>query len=530
MNKKFLLIFVIFSISNAFSQKNTILSPETFAIAQKNKTAFLKYLNLRLWSLDTLLVYTVDEKNNWQLEGRYFVLSKTQEGLPVQVVYQGYWPEKDTLFDLVEIQISYYPNDSVKTYYERSIYAWLHDTLAFYGYEPNGKLSEKVLKEYDNNLLSLTSREETQIKYRNDGKIRKISWNTCHNYECGSIDTVFYYGKNGLPKRKEITEKYKSKNFEYKTKTVTDYTYNDKNQLISSLSKEYSFDTHKYYLMNKKTYQYDIFGQPAMILKYFYSDTSWIPESRQIITIYPGWLKKRVTQKFYNQQWLTLYREEIYLDSLGRPFEKDLYTFRNGKYLSAERKLLFYNTRGQLFSIIKQQMDRDGVWQNSTKRYYNYYMATNRLKSLITWNWNDTLQLWQYYERKNYFYNDAGLITQVDDYSWNPNVYDTLFHSGDWYKIRKLKMIYQSLPASHIAKGQTFLIIYPNPALDRIILASGKNLDFATVYIYDSQSNLLNATMLRKNELNVSSLKPGKYILKIITPDNRTFYSVFIKL
>ncbi len=507
-----ILIFIALNPILGIAQQN--ISPETFATAQKNKGEFFKYLSLKLWTLDTLKVYGSDKNNHWVVEGIFSVLEKNEKGLPETVEYKVFDKKSGKFIPVTTILIEYYPNDTIKTYFEKVRYGWLKDTLLYYKLSKKGQIIQKVIKEYDNKLLSLTSREALKTTYNASKKLKKVRWTSHHGYENGTIDTVYSYNQDGKLKRKEIYERYRQKDFEYKTKTIYEYTYNDRKLLDQVIVKEFDYDTRRTYLLTMKKYKYDVFGKPILIENYYYGDTSWLPESRVLITEYPGWMVKRVTQKYLNKKWVTITREEVYYNAHNLPFEIDFYYFRNGLLYSAKRKILKYNLQDRLISVLNLEQT-DGHWQNVDKTSYRY--SFGKLRTIVKWRWNDSLQIWQYYSRKDYYYNPDGYLTQLAEYAWNPNIYDTLLYSGDWYKIRKLEMKYSASQITINTLNDKLFAIFPNPTVSRIKILSAIDLKNSKITIFSPDGKQISKFTVSLNEIDLSGLKPGKYILRITT-------------
>jgi hypothetical protein len=89
-----------------------------------------------------------------------------------------------------------------------------------------------------------------------------------------------------------------------------------------------------------------------------------------------------------------------------------------------------------------------------------------------------------------------------------------------------LQRIATELPSPTL-QGNTGLIIYPNPAQDYLSVESTKGIH--EVIIMDLLGKIhLKVNVGVENKINISSLNPGKYLLKCIGNENQTF--IFVKI
>jgi hypothetical protein len=74
----------------------------------------------------------------------------------------------------------------------------------------------------------------------------------------------------------------------------------------------------------------------------------------------------------------------------------------------------------------------------------------------------------------------------------------------------------------------TYLNIFPNPATDLLNISLSNGTSIETVNIYNVSGKLVNNTKLNGNQIDISQLNNGVYMVEVITA-NGTFKTKFVK-
>ncbi len=72
--------------------------------------------------------------------------------------------------------------------------------------------------------------------------------------------------------------------------------------------------------------------------------------------------------------------------------------------------------------------------------------------------------------------------------------------------------------------------IYPNPSGDKLYMKHAPNLRFSSAYILDYSGRLHLSVPSPQQDIDVSALQPGYYILELQTTDNKSIRETFMKL
>ena len=71
-------------------------------------------------------------------------------------------------------------------------------------------------------------------------------------------------------------------------------------------------------------------------------------------------------------------------------------------------------------------------------------------------------------------------------------------------------------PISSVPDQEMQAAVYPNPATDRVIIADKFKSNFTSYEVLTVLGNTMDKGLLQSNQINVSDLAPGVYILRLI--------------
>ena len=118
-----------------------------------------------------------------------------------------------------------------------------------------------------------------------------------------------------------------------------------------------------------------------------------------------------------------------------------------------------------------------------------------------------------------YTYDDNGNQTQYLTQSWNNNEWKNTYKEDHyWSKFNVAASIKDNITDN--------ILLYPNPVSN--ILHTKNIANGAQVLIFTTNGKLVKLSHITDNQLNISELKSGVYLIKIID-NQKTYTSQFIK-
>ncbi|MDP2234875.1 MAG: T9SS type A sorting domain-containing protein [Bacteroidales bacterium] len=268
-----------------------------------------------------------------------------------------------------------------------------------------------------------------------------------------------------------------------------------------------------------------------------------------------GQVNKAVRNTWHQDQWI-LNRQEIYTydengyrtgqftqnynfqTSLWHDFANYIFTYdENGNQLTEVRQNKnfetnewydwwrydhVYDAANRRVQSVYQQLDTDsGLLTN--KWLYSYVFNENGSLTLYLFQgWNPQTEVWDDFTREMFVYDEHNNLTQQLLQNWSN-------HLNEWENILQTDYFWSGFETTGISKNsQTGLLVFPNPAKDRIYLR-GISAEQVEVKVYSIGGLLVKSeTMVNNESIDISDLTAGTYILHIQGTDGN-FYNRFVK-
>lgn len=187
------------------------------------------------------------------------------------------------------------------------------------------------------------------------------------------------------------------------------------------------------------------------------------------------------------------------------------------------------------------QEPTNDVWSNWVKVYFDpenslpvtlvqFTATTEKGIAQLTWSTSEESNAQQFeVERSSNGRNwtQIGIVAAIGGANGHQNYHTTDASPISGINYYRLKMVdldgtfaYSTIKSVKISAGQKVsTYVYPNPASDKLVIASGTS-EIASVNIYNSNGKLaLSVSKLVNNEVEISSLPAGKYFVKYTYQD-----------
>jgi len=352
------------------------------------------------------------------------------------------------------------------------------------------------------------------------------------------------------------------------------YTYSD-NQIIK-LKKEWDSSIPAWVNLDKWTYVENEAGNDIVKEFLLWDGSAFVNTQRNELTYNSS--DQRTESSFLQHDgaggWTDNYKYTYSYDMNGDlniafRYNYDAFT---GEYAPVKRWSFSRDQDGLLLNRIESNYT-GGSWSNYKKNINNY--VDGKLESVTYEEWNESVNAWLINERRGYTYNNAGNITSMSFYdnpldSTVPAQYSLEYgyeglnadlvilpfyfdddYREDHYQNEKLvtsdysyrnpntdmlELATREIRSYTILDGFVGILdnteetinVFPNPASEILNLPNDINASFVTIY---NVSGLLTKKIVKNSsqQIDVSSLAPGNYVLKVIL-DDRSVISKFQKL
>ncbi len=419
------------------------------------------------------------------------------------------------------------------------------DSTYYYNYTPYGHYGE------DHWIVD----SKSIIKYNNDGYIKNnvyYLWDDLNKSWNINEQSDFTYDK-WKNKTSEIIYNWNlQKHWDFYKKTI--FNYNEVDSLVTSFSYDWDYihdlwnivkkDSIIYNEIYKKLYEidyswfysyynndkkdeitYDLNSNILSISNYekLCWDTIWKISNKIEWSYYAN--NNIKTQKEYSSwnsllnRWSSIYKSDWIYDTNQNLISKIYFNWTNDTLVCPSYKYEYiYNEKNDVISCIYYSWDP--VSQsfipdyNGCASYYQYtYDENNNILSKCS-EYHSGMKFYCFIE---YTYDENSNLTSYSSYGNNRN--------GCGYRNMGIKEKYFYSFKKPSDGGNP--IFYPNPAKDYININNISN--SAKAYIYNNNGILIISENIEGGKINISKLKQGLYILKIIDKE-QTISTKFIKI
>jgi hypothetical protein len=216
-------------------------------------------------------------------------------------------------------------------------------------------------------------------------------------------------------------------------------------------------------------------------------------------------------------QWINLSKNEMAYDSRGNLTEKIGYAWDtvSNSWINDTKNTLFYDVNSQCTEWLAYKWDTlADDWLNDGKITYSYDAGGNQT-GFINYYWDNTDEQWIAFLKYDYTYDGNGNRLTETGSEWIED---------EWVYNQRRTHYYPSqtgIGYDHDAKGQEILI-YPNPAGRNVTVRTGLQ-GIQQVQILDISGRKIIETIFQDEscDLNLESLPPSVYFLKITLPDRQ---------
>jgi hypothetical protein len=433
---------------------------------------------LVVWSQNINLPYIlVRDSNSVDDKINYCSLNRLVRKLEIPAIYER--------VNLKSEMISKLLPDSMYSYSFKSPSDSFLSNIKYSSYSSKGELIRDSTATFDTAMLKWIPKSKNEYAFYTYG-LSSMSLGYSWNKTSGKWDyysrTDYFRDQNG----NDTLYLYSRWNFASNTwlnQSIDQSIYDAHNNISSRISCSWYKTYNKWDTLYKQDYTYNTDGKQILLSLY-----DWNSASNQ-------WLLSLKCETFYDANgYDTLYTNNSW----------DSYS---GKWILTRNEHYYYNENGKdtLIIILDWVSDK---WVNSGKYEYKFN-AAGYITSFANYTWNATKNKWTGLFNYGYSYDSNHNLSQRYNYGWNSGTDSWTLTSKDTY----FSSIH-FLNGMKIHSLESDMKIYPNPVSDYLNIEKSDN-NVLPVMIYDMNGNLMLNESVTGNEINVQSLSPGIYILKV---------------
>jgi hypothetical protein len=279
-------------------------------------------------------------------------------------------------------------------------------------------------------------------------------------------------------------------------------------ELILKLYNSSSSDWSNYYKQTL-TYQNDSILTGYFTYEWINSDQSWKLKSQSILSYSNNLLTDKIKQLWDGLIWNNSERIVYEYNSDNKLVKTVNQFWNNSDWHDSSREILSYDNYNNVSEWLTQVFSNN-VWVNITL-FGRTYNANNQIIELLSKYWDSsTGQLTSGSSRTTYLYNNNELNTEIIYQKWDPSIID-------WVNSNKDINYYSTHHTSGIISlTNEDIILFPNPA-NNTLSFSGLSGD-SEISIYNMAGILVLNKLIDSEQIDISDLKKGVYILKITNP------------
>ncbi len=318
--------------------------------------------------------------------------------------------------------------------------------------------------------------------YRTDFRYYRCdtTWTRYSYNDDNLIDTVFT-----LKRGKTI---YSTYNWIDYVNSMDIYSYNDSGKVSEIVTYSSSYEDQEPQLYSKKVY---IYGSEGYLdsMKYYLWDSYGNVWNLRSVNVYS-----------YKNGLLT---ENTYY-----------YAVNNDSIVPSYKDVYDYNDAGLM--TLQAHLRYDTAWYYSNYRAWEYDEDNNNTAYLYMWDqdWDKQLDT-AYYNLYKYDENGLRVQSQYNNYENNERVKTETYN------------LYYSVFTYNLAQDITGkLMVYPNPASQKLMF---NNTDLELAEIYSLDGRLVKQQVITTNQIDISGLKTGTYIIRTLDKNGKAYVSKFIK-
>jgi YD repeat-containing protein len=342
----------------------------------------------------------------------------------------------------------------------------------------------------------------------------------------------------------------------------TEYTYNEQSLIVEAISTYLSGNTWE--LNTKHTNEYDEAGNLILYIGYNYFD-GWIEAAKRVYEYENGLLQNEVYYDFVEDHWQPHYMTDYYYNAQGLCAQV-ISSIWEGEWYLVYKTEYAYNEQGSCIEMAYYNRTSNDEW-SSDGRYVFEYDTAGHLLSMIGFDQYIGSQVYYYDLKTEFLYDDNYNCTAY-------NVYDNF--SGDWQLEDGYEMtydpsvgidqiaglnrfwdameiggpilervdlgipVYNKLLKMKFLEGveeidlmdfyyseynglddptESLLSVWPNPATETVHIEGS---EVAEVQVYNAMGQMVK-TVQGSNEINVSSLAEGVYLLRVTDAEGKNY-------
>jgi len=377
----------------------------------------------------------------------------------------------------------------VRHYYLDSVNYQLGN-VTYLQYNSNNLLSVQIRQDVSNGIYTNIYKMEYQYDNQNNQTVAS-NYNWLNNaWDVIRIDSSFYSTSNQLIESK-IYNKYNNSWIKLIAWKYYYYINNDTNIFIKEV---YLGDT-----LNHSGKVINIYNSANLLIEttsLYKSDSVWVPSSKDTYT--------------YNSQ--------------NQIIEKDLYVNDGLSLNNIQKNNYYYSNSNNADSCVNSYL-KNSIWLSTYYTYFTYDQYNN-ITSYIHKFLTDSLTV-NYIVKEEYTFDNYGNSTKCRGYMLVNGMWTLI--RGQWFYqyINSERTEYHMNISGYDATYKNFnstgiellqnpsILFYPNPAIDKIYFANPQ--PNAIVSILSIDGKLVSSTQLiNQNSINVSSLSPGIYLIRLI--------------
>lgn len=340
----------------------------------------------------------------------------------------------------------------------------------------------------------------------------------------------------------------------YNSTTKEEYIYNTQGLIKEEIHSYLSDSAWK--LTEKFTFEYDEAGNMVLLMKYEYAYNDWYEKGKEVCEYENGLLQN---ETFYScnaiGEWQPETKFEYAYNAQGLCKEEHINYYGDNEWVLYFKTEYAYNEQSLCSEMIKYERYYDQL--RSFGRYlYEYDESGNKLSMIYFDHRNDSPE-WSYVDKYEYSYDDHNNCTAYHLFAFNYGEwrfdygYDMTYEASVsieqiaglnriwnaaemdvpiYSKLLQFKIwededesfvlgCYYSDHSSLDEPTKNHLTIWPNPATETVHIEGS---EAAEVQVYNTLGQMVK-TVQGSNEINVSSLVEGVYLLRVTDAEGKNY-------
>ncbi len=383
----------------------------------------------------------------------------------------------------------------IRNYYLDPVNYQLGD-VTYLQYNSNNLLSTQIRQNVLNGIYTNVYKAEYQYDNQNNQTVIS-NYNWLNNvWDVARIDSSFYSASNQLIEYK-IYDKYNNSWIKSYTWKYYYYVSNDTNIFIKEV---YISDT-----LNNSGKVINIYNSANLLIEttsFNKSGSVWSPSSKYTYT--------------YNSQ--------------NQIIERDLYVNDGLGLNNIQKNNYYYSNSNNADSCVNSYL-KNSIWLSMYYTYFTYDQYNN-ITSYIYKSLSDSLTV-NYILKEEYIFDNYGNSTKCRAYILANGVWTLMRGQWLYQYINSERTDYHMNISGYDATYKNFnstgiellqnpsILFYPNPAIDKIYFANPQPNTIVSILSIDGK--LISSTQLiNQNSINVSSLSPGIYLIRLVNSEGIT--------